>query len=59
MDAYSAAWTMGKIFDKLNIDYCIGGSIACNFYRETRSTKDVDINVYARNVRKSEWMKQV
>lgn len=47
---------MGKIFNKLNIDYCIGGSIAGNFYREPRSTKDVDINVYTRNVRKSEWI---
>ena len=42
-DPYDIVITLTKIFDKLNVEYVVGGSIAVNFFTSPRLTKDVDM----------------
>jgi hypothetical protein len=42
-DPVALALILARIFDRLGVRYCIGGSVASSVYGEVRTTLDVDI----------------
>jgi len=42
-DPVKLALTLGRVFERLGVRYCIGGSVASSVYGEVRTTLDVDV----------------
>jgi hypothetical protein len=42
-DPVELALILGRIFERLGIRYCVGGSVASSVYGEVRTTLDVDL----------------
>jgi hypothetical protein len=42
-DPVELALVLGRIFERLGVRYCIGGSVASSVYGEVRTTLDVDV----------------